>query len=191
MAQKTYRNPNLLRKQKEGYARVEAERVLRTSKSRVGNIRSAILSACDAPCGVRGDGSLRDEVLRCAWHQQGRLKFDHGSRIAFRELLLKAADTGDLLEAGERRYVEPLARLAVWSPCWLRDPHGWSPRSHNKGRQFASLARHLVCKYEVPPFMDHAWLGNGAGYAGDELCQQWFVHIGTGNNIRNADGLPF
>ena len=42
-----------------------------------------------------------------------------------------------------------------------------------------------------PPFMDHAWLGNGAGYVGDELCQQWFVHIGTGNNIRKADGLPF
>jgi hypothetical protein len=60
----------------------------------------------------------------------------------------------------------------------------WAPRSHNADRQFSSLARHLWAVYDVPLFMDRAWL------QGDAIQQAWFQHIGEGKNIRSADGLP-
>jgi len=66
----------------------------------------------------------------------------------------------------------------------LRSLDTWRPSSHNPDRQFSSLARHLFAEYEVPVFMDKAWL------EGDALQQEWFLHLGAGQNIRTAPGLP-
>ena len=61
----------------------------------------------------------------------------------------------------------------------------WRPDSHNGRKQFGSLARHLLANYDVPAFMDIAWFFGEE----DEARQQqgWFVHVGTGGNIRKAD----
>jgi hypothetical protein len=67
---------------------------------------------------------------------------------------------------------------------WLRPLEQWKPASHNADRQFSSLARHLWANYDVPTFMDKAWL------QGNALQQEWFKHIGAGENIQTARQLP-
>lgn len=80
-------------------------------------------------------------------------------------------------------YVEGLIRLHARKGLWLRDLASWRPSSHNTARQFSSLARHLLAKYEVPIFMDTAWL---RGDRGAHRFRDWFVHVGLGRNIRTA-----
>jgi len=67
---------------------------------------------------------------------------------------------------------------------WLRPIDQWMPKTHNPNRQFFSLARHLLAIYDVPLFMDQAWL------RGTALQQAWFILIGQGKNIQTADNLP-
>lgn len=45
-----------------------------------------------------------------------------------------------------------------------------------------SLIRHLVCQYDVPPFMDAVWLQGSSV----REYQDWFLHVGNGGNIRKA-----
>jgi hypothetical protein len=58
-------------------------------------------------------------------------------------------------------------------------------RSHNAWRRAGELARHLLARWPVPAFLDAAW------FDGVPLHQAWFVHVGAGNNLRTAAGLPF
>ena len=53
------------------------------------------------------------------------------------------------------------------------------------GAQFNDIARHLLSRYDVPAFMDSVWF-EGVGRRGRQL-QEWFIHIGTGGNIRDLD----
>src|SRR5262249_26296307 len=52
-------------------------------------------------------------------------------------------------------------------------------------RQFAQLSRHLLAAAPVPAFMDSALLTHDA-------CGswRWFEHLGAGESIRTAPGLP-
>jgi hypothetical protein len=70
------------------------------------------------------------------------------------------------------------------SSSWLRPLEKWVLKSHNADKQFSSLARHLCAKYDVPVFMDKAWL------QGNPTHQEWFKHLGAGKNIRTAIDLP-
>jgi hypothetical protein len=81
-------------------------------------------------------------------------------------------------------YAEGLIRLHERRGQWLRDPLEWRPASHNAGRQFSSLARHLLARYTVPIFLDAAWLREDRG---SHRFRDWFVHIGRGGNIRTAN----
>jgi hypothetical protein len=81
--------------------------------------------------------------------------------------------------------VMTLARVAMWYPYWLNDVATWNPGSHSRRRQVSSLLRHMFAKYRVPAFMDSAWDHN------HEIEQDWYVHIGSGKNIRTAAHLPF
>lgn len=81
------------------------------------------------------------------------------------------------------KYETPLNNLAKFSKMWIRPLSEWRPKSHNTDRQFGSLARHLLCKYKVPTFMDGVWRENS-------VRQQWFIDIGSGQNIRKSAHLP-
>lgn len=124
----------------------------------------------------------------------------HGDRDnpVAREILAgieRASDRDALLES--LRFVEAKSKL-LKSPVhvrgvieltrnatdWVRPLEQWVVKSHNPHRQFSSLARHLWAVYDVPLFMDRAWLD------GNLVQQQWFRHIGAGGNIRTAEGLP-
>ena len=88
----------------------------------------------------------------------------------------------------------PIGSRTPCSPCpptmssWVREPEDWEPRSHNVYRQFHSLVRHLIARYDVPTFMNTAWLEGLT--ARSVVHQRWFIHVAQGQNIRTADGLP-
>ena len=85
-------------------------------------------------------------------------------------------------------FLDGLHALARRHADWQNSPEDWQPDTRNAPRQFGALARHLLTRYAVPGFMDRVWFeGDGERAA---RHQDWFLHIGRGQNIRTAD-LPF
>jgi hypothetical protein len=86
-------------------------------------------------------------------------------------------------------FANALLALSIHAGRWVRMPEDWKPASHNTYRQFHALARHLLASYDVPTFMNSVWLRD---YVSAEVVthQRWFIHIGQGENIRTAQGLP-
>lgn len=82
-------------------------------------------------------------------------------------------------------YLFGLVALAHHYKDWRREPEYWKPETRNPRRQFASLARWLLAQYDVPLFMDAAWLSGVEDRARKQ--QEWFKHIGNGQNLRTAD----
>ena len=82
-------------------------------------------------------------------------------------------------------FVEGLGMLARHHTSWIRPVEEWRPGSKNPRRQFSSLARHLLAKYEVPFLMDAAWFQEEEEIGRQQ--QGWFRHVGDGGNIRTAD----
>lgn len=98
------------------------------------------------------------------------------------KLLLYLEGNSDLLK--ETTYVQGIAALANHHESWVRPVETWKVKKHNRDRQFSELARHLLAAYEVPLFMDSVW------FNGNVMHQNWFKHIGTGQNIRTAPDIP-
>ncbi len=67
----------------------------------------------------------------------------------------------------------------------LRDLECFSVSTQNARQQYKMLIRHLFANYRVPEFMEYVWL-NGK----QNRYQEWFRHIGIGNSLRTAPGLP-
>jgi hypothetical protein len=104
-------------------------------------------------------------------------------------LLLFCRDETDLLtDQDAPRYANALLALAAHHRDWLRPLEDWRAPSHNACRQFHSLVRHLIARYDVPAFLDAAWL---EGLTPEAVKYQgWFKHIASGQNIRTAGDLP-
>lgn len=81
-------------------------------------------------------------------------------------------------------YVRGIVALVAHHTSWKRPLNKWRPQKHNVRRQFASLSRYLLAHYDVPAFMDSVW------FSGKRKQQAWFIHVGSGNNIRTAEALP-
>ena len=121
-----------------------------------------------------------------------------GARGALYAILGQAERRGDLLsleaavpqfgDAPGNTYIDGMLALALRHEAWVRPATDWQPGSHNSRRQFASLARHLLARYDVPGFMDSVWF-RGVGPVGRSR-QDWFVRVAAGTNIRKVDGLP-
>ena len=109
---------------------------------------------------------------------------------ALRELLLFCRSETDLLTAPEApTFAEALLALSAHHRDWVRPLRDWRRPSHNVRRQFHSLVRHLIARYDVPTFLDAAWLG---GLTIESVREQgWYKLIGSGRNIRTAPDLPF
>ena len=99
------------------------------------------------------------------------------------KFLVDIAHRSDLLE--DRTFLQGLTALAHEQESWIRTPETWHVETGDRGEQFSELARHLLASYDVPHFMDAAWLDN------NPVHQRWFKHIAAGKNIRTAAGLPF
>ena len=82
------------------------------------------------------------------------------------------------------QHIRGVVALVSHKASWKRALNQWRPHKHNARRQFASLTRHLLADYDVPKFMDDVW------FSGRKKQQSWFIHIGSGHNIRTAEALP-
>jgi len=123
---------------------------------------------------------------------------DRRLRSAFCRLIRHVGKAGKFLEDecvipefGQQEFntcVHALAAMAEHYTDWLRAPEDWRPATHNRWRQFRSLARHLFAVYPVPEFLDCVWfLGTGReGW----IRQKWYIHLGCGRSIRKERGLP-
>jgi hypothetical protein len=166
-----------LRKREE-QARRAADEVLRRRKHRSSSTLHQIV---DGLAG-RETGELARVVARVM--RRRILTRDHA---AF-EALLRCLCRHRSPMLAEETLVKGVGRLAVYRRNWLRNPTDWRPRSYNACRQFSSLLRHLLARYDVPLFFDRAWLDASRNF---ETHRKWFIHIATGNNLRTAQGLPF
>lgn len=122
------------------------------------------------------------------------------TRFAFHDLLQHVRMCSDLVSGQTaigsygwqvgNTFINGLLALARYSRNWIRPIADWKRRTHNRRRQFSSLARHLFAEWAVPVFMDSVWfLGNGREAV---RRQEWFLHVGRGQNIRTADlPLPY
>ncbi len=133
------------------------------------------------------------DITSTAWRDfassiQAR-RADQASRKALCELLLlvhkKAGFLFESVTFGNHayRYVDALIRLNERRGQWIRNLEDWQPTSHNRHRQFSSLVRHLLANYPVPGFMDSVWFRTDPG---SHRLRDWFMHIGSGKNIRTA-----
>ncbi|MCZ6635702.1 MAG: PcfJ domain-containing protein [bacterium] len=120
---------------------------------------------------------------------------DNGkSRRIFLELLLHVERNADLFgmepafpALGTKpgnTFIEGLGNLVRHHEDWLRPLADWDSDTHNPRRQFNHLARYLLAQYDVPAFMDAAWFQD---ITSETRQQNWFKHIGTGQNIRKAN----
>lgn len=129
--------------------------------------------------------------IRASWQQnespRGRLgHLIQTSRLSKAHMepacrIIRAAERSRLIED---RFLIGLLEFAKRSDEWIRPPESWSERSHNARRQFRSLARHLFSRFDVPGFLDHAWLN------GERAHQDWFIAIGHGISLYREPTLP-
>ena len=141
----------------------------------------------------------RAPVLLLVWQAAQSLAgpAKKNERECLLRLLLRVQQRGDLLRDDpviahlgpneNNTYIGALTALACHYTQWIRPLDAWKPDSHSAGKQFASLARHLLAKYAVPAFLDSVWFAGQDEWARRQ--QGWHVHIGAGKNIRTAD-LP-
>ena len=119
---------------------------------------------------------------------------DHKRRQALYLLLKHVERHADLLSnkntwhrEESNDYEDALGQLARHHGDWLRPLEEWRTDQLGPKAQFRSLTRYLLTRYEVPPFMDTAFLWGDHPMAHRE--QEWFKQVGNGYNIRKAD-LP-
>lgn len=87
------------------------------------------------------------------------------------------------------QFLECVPSLLKYKAHWLRNPADWKCKTHNLRRQFASFLRHLFDKgyNNIPLFMDQVWFPENGRL---ENILDWYIHLGTGANIRTVDNLP-
>ena len=169
-----------------------AERVLRESRELVrdpGRVMQLLAAGTPIKLPLRSDlgviSSLFDAVHRGDF-KESPLKPD--IEVVRRLVFFCRNETDLLTHQAAPRYANALLALAAHERDWIRALEDWQATSHNACRQFRSLLRHLIARYEVPPFLDAAWL---EGLTAQGVQQQrWYKHIARGENIRTADGLP-
>ena len=97
-------------------------------------------------------------------------------------LLMYLEENSDILN--EHKYIKGIEAIANHHNSWIRPIEDWHVRRHNRSHQFTVLLRHLFAAYEIPAFMDCVWMADNASH------QNWYVHIGLGQNIRTVPDLP-
>lgn len=92
------------------------------------------------------------------------------------------------IHPNEIAVVSAVARLGAYADCWLREPEDWRPRVEDDARaQWAHLLRHLLARYEVPGFLDSAWLVKGSLLHFERDC--WCA-LGRGRSLSTVEGFP-
>ena len=95
----------------------------------------------------------------------------------------------DLLTHQEAsQFANGLLALSAHRSDRIRPIESWRARTHKARRQFHSLLHHLIATYDVPLFMDTAWL---EGLTPKSVRYQgWYKHVARCQSIRTAHDLP-
>ena len=146
--------------------------------------------------GEHQDETLTDLLFRIRT-MYNNLEEEESSRQALCRLLLHVEKYGDLMRPARasgcfgdlitNTYLAGMEQLARNHADWIRRPEDWRSDANKPWRQFSSLIRHLLAAYDVPMCLDNAFLQGTSDEARTQ--QQWFKHIGSGQNIRTA-GVP-
>jgi len=116
-------------------------------------------------------------------------KVSYVDRKSFKSLL-EVGKRAKIIEEdgdGNTEYLEAFIRMAQYQWLWIRKPEDWKPSTKNRRKQFSLLLRHCLAKYDVPAFLDYAWLKDGPN---EKNYREWFINLGSGENIRKQIGLP-
>lgn len=159
----------------DGWEKQQAEAVKKLSEARKHNLRTLI------PHVKRGD--ISEDDLRTDVAREVFVGFQDTSDPELLERTLLFVESRSKLLATAELTRGTIA-LTTDGQHWLRQLESWKAKSHNARKQFSSLARHLWAEFDVPLFMDQAWI------RGNTHQQDWFRHLGAGKNIRTADHLP-
>lgn len=130
--------------------------------------------------------------LDCAIHRAyAQLTTDAPSLAAFRELLQQAQTRAPrFLNAPAFKEIHPgveaLVNLARWTTAHIRPVSEWPGTEASWRPAVASLASHLVCRYDVPPFLAASWYSTEPG---SDRKRGWFMAHGRGASIRSLN-LP-
>ena len=129
------------------------------------------------------DGKLQREEIRNPVAKEITLAFERSnSRKVLLHLLLYLGENSDLLK--DTSYIRGIETIANHAESWIRPIETWQVKRHNRDRQFSELLRHLFVAYDIPSFMDRVW------FTENEMHQNWYKHIGSGQNIRTAPDIP-
>lgn len=111
-------------------------------------------------------------------------KFDKYSFKVFLKNL--ASQRPEIFDSYE--YVSAICDMYEYKDFWVRDISTWVKKSRSRDKQFYDIAHHLFVKYEMPAFMYNVWLLKDNN---KKIYQEWFIHLGNGQNIRKCPGLPY
>ncbi|XEY25641.1 PcfJ domain-containing protein [Candidatus Uabimicrobium helgolandensis] len=86
-------------------------------------------------------------------------------------------------------FVKSLRAVISHRNSWINSFFIWKPeKCGSANRQFYCLLTHLFAKYPVPSFMMSIWFEDPSP---DVIRKQnWFKHIGSGQNLRTVNDLP-
>ena len=128
-------------------------------------------------------GEQESKSLRNGTAKEIALAFERSnSKDILFQLLMYLEENSNLLK--DSSYVKGIESIANHFESWLCPIETWQVKSHNRDRQFSDLLRHLFVAYSVPQFMERVWLTENTTH------QNWYKHIGVGQNIRTAQDMP-
>jgi PcfJ-like protein len=137
------------------------------------------------------DKAVREALAAAGKVGRTRTSFELLLRRARRSGLIDHASSGGRSSAtGCGEIIAGLLRLASNHKAWIRPVEEWVPLGTSPLPRFSSLARHLLAAYPPPHFMTRVWFEGRTVEA--RRRQGWYLHIGSGRNIRTADlPLPY
>ena len=127
-------------------------------------IGRAYRDLADDPSAIAAFGAMLDRVRRCS-------------------RLLSHAIRDD----APHYPVAALRNLARFARCFVRPPETWRGTHQSIYGEVASLARHLLCRHDVPRFLSLVWFGDTSPYARHK--REWYIAHGNGQSFRSLD-LP-
>jgi len=177
-----YRSRSLEAKRVKQLAVASAEPAMRAAKQRRNDPAAQVLDGIEG----RKNGPISEHIIALA--ASGK-KCERAQRFApFAQLLrLLIAKRARLLE--DAPIITALHAVSRSLRDRVRDPEDWHVASHNAGRQFHSLLRHLFARYPMPRFFDSVWLAGDGREA--RVWQRWYVRVAQGEALRSMSDLPF
>ena len=134
------------------------------------------------------DRAVREALAAAGRNGRTRTTFELLLRQARRSSLLDHGSVGGRSGAtGCGEIIAGLLALATHHKEWIRPLEEWEPNGISPLPRFSSLARHLLAAYAAPHFMTPLWFEGRSVEA--RRRQGWYLHIGSGRNIRTADLL--